>query len=130
MASLVAWGVSVVQTILRARPPRDDGEERNIRKLAGARHAPADWSERARIVALSWDGLGVPAIAEQLGCHPKKARRGLHRFSAEGIDGLGDRPRAGRKRRITEAQRSVLTPLARSAPPGRLARDAHADLTP
>jgi transposase len=121
--------VSVVPKILRARPPRDDGEERNIRKLAGARHAPADWSERARIVALSWDGLGVPAIAEQLGCHPKKARRWLHRFSAEGIDGLGDRPGAGRKRRITEAQRSVIIALARSAPPGRLARDADGELS-
>src|SRR5258707_5821235 len=128
-ASSVAWGVSVVPKILRARPPRDDGEERNIRKLAGARHAPADWSERARIVALSWDGLGVPAIAEQLGCHPKKARRWLHRFSAEGIDGLGDRPGAGRKRRITEAERSAIIALARSAPPGRLARDAAGELS-
>jgi transposase len=121
--------VSAVPKILRARPPRDDGEERNIRKLAGARHAPADWSERARIVALSWDGLGVPTIAEQLGCHPKKVRRWLHRFSAEGIDGLGDRPGAGRKRRITEAQRSAIIALARSEPPGRLARDAAGELS-
>jgi Homeodomain-like domain-containing protein len=84
--------VSAVPKILRARPPHDDGEDRKVRKLAGARHAPADRSERARIVALSWDGLGMPAIAEQLGCHPKKVRRWLHRFSAAGIDGLGDAP--------------------------------------
>jgi len=118
-----------VPKILRARLPRDDGEERKIRKLAGARHAPADWSERARIVALSWDGLGVPAIAGQLGCHPKKVRRWLHRFNAEGIDGLGDRPGAGRKRRITEAQRSAIIALARSAPPGRLDRDGAGELS-
>ena len=115
--------------ILRARPPRDDGEERKIRKLAGARHAPADWSERARIITLSWDGLGVPAIAEQLGCHPKKVRRWLHRFNAAGIDGLGDRPGAGRRRRITEAQRSAIIALARSEPPGRLARDGAGELS-
>ena len=115
--------------ILRARPPRDDGEERKIRKLAGARHAPADWTERARIITLSWDGLAVPAIAGQLGCHPKKVRRWLHRFSAEGIDGLGDRPGAGRKRRITEAQRSAIIALARSGPPGRLARDGAGELS-
>ena len=48
---------------VRARPPLDDSEARTIRRLAGARHAPADWSERARIIALSWDGLAVPAIA-------------------------------------------------------------------
>jgi transposase len=115
--------------ILKARPPHDDGEERKIRRLAGARHAPADWSERARIIALSWDGLGVPAIAGQLGCHPKKVRRWLHRFNAGGLDGLGDRPGAGRRRRITEAQRSAVIALARSAPPGRLARDGSGELS-
>ena len=115
--------------ILKARLPCDDGEERKIRKLAGARHAPADWSERARIITLSWDGLGVPAIAGQLGCHPKKVRRWLHRFNAAGTDGLGDRPGAGRRRRITEAQRSALIALARSAPPGRLARDGAGELS-
>jgi len=118
-----------VPKILRARPPHDDGEERKVRKLAGARHAPADWSERARIIALSWDGLGVPAIAGQLGCHPKKVRRWLHRFNAAGIDGLGDRPGAGRRRRITEAERSAVIALARSEPPGRLARDGAGELS-
>jgi transposase len=114
---------------VRARPPLDDGEARKVRRLAGARHAPADWGERARIVALSWDGLTVPAIAEQSGCHPKKVRRWLHRFNADGIDGLGDRPGAGRKRRITEAQRSAIIAMARSEPPGRLARDTDGELS-
>ena len=114
---------------LRARPPLDDGEDRKIRRLAGARHAPADWSERARIIALSWDGLAVPAIAGQLGCHPNKVRRWLHRFNAAGLGGLGDRPGAGRRRRITEAQRSAIIALARSVPPGRLARDADGELS-
>jgi len=118
-----------VPKILKARPPHDDGEERKVRKLAGARHAPADWSERARIVTLSWDGRGVPAIAGQLGCHPKKVRRWLHRFNAGGIDGLGDRPGAGRRRRITEAQRSAIIALARSEPPGRLVCDVTGELS-
>jgi transposase len=120
--------VGAVPKFVRARPPHDDGEERKVRKLAGARHVLADWSERARIVMLSWDGLGVPAIAGQLGCHPKKVRRWLHRFSAAGIDGLGDRPGAGHRRRITEAQRSAIIALPRSVPPGRLARDADGEL--
>jgi transposase len=114
---------------LRARAPHDDGEARKIRRLAGARHAPADWSERARIVALSWDGLAVPAIAARTGCHENTVRRWLHRFNAAGIDGLGDRPGAGRKRRITEAQRSAIIALARSMPPGRLAREAAGELS-
>jgi transposase len=114
---------------LRARPPLDDSEARKIRRLAGARHAPADWSGRARIVALSWDGLAVPAIAAQASWHENTVRRWLHRFNADGIDGLGDRPGAGRKRRITEAQRSAIIALARSAPPGRLARDGAGELS-
>jgi transposase len=114
---------------VRARPPLDDGEARKVRRLAGARHAPADWTERARIIALSWDGLGVAAIAGQVGCHENKVRRWLHRFNAAGIDGLGDRPGAGRRRRITEAERSVIIALARSAPPGQLARDAAGELS-
>jgi transposase len=117
-----------VPKFLRARPPHDDGEERKIRKLAGARHAPADWTERARIITLSWDGLGVAAIAARVGCHENKVRRWLHRFNAEGIDGLGDRPGVGRKRRITEAQRSAIIALARSEPPGRPARDGAGEL--
>ena len=114
---------------LRARMPHDDGEARKIRRLAGARHAPADWIERARIIALSWDGLDVAAIAARVGCHENKVRRWLHRFNAAGIDGLGNRPGCGRKRRITEAERSAIIALARSVPPGRLARDGAGELS-
>jgi transposase len=118
-----------VPKYLRARAPRDDGEAGKIRRLAGARHAPADWIERARIIALSWDGLTVPAIAAKIGCHENTVRRWLHRFNAAGIDELGNRPGAGRKRRITEAERSRIIALARSVPSGRLARDAAGELS-
>jgi len=117
-----------VPRYLRARVPLDDSEVRKIRRLAGARHAPADWIERARIIMLSWDGLDVAAIAAEVGCHENTVRRWLHRFNAAGIDGLGNRPGCGRKRRITEAERSRIIALARSAPPGQLARDAAGEL--
>jgi transposase len=118
-----------VPKYLRARAPHDDGEARKIRRLAGARHAPADWIERAQIIALSWDGLAVPAIAAQVGCHENTVRRWLHRFNAAGIDGLGNRPGSGRKRRITEAERSAIIAMARSVPPGRLVRDRAGELS-
>ena len=92
--------------LLFARPPLDAAEERRIRKLAGARHAPADGIRRAQIIALSWDGLRVPAIAGALGCSPKAVRSRLARCTAEGLDGLGDRSGAGHKPRIRQAQRS------------------------
>jgi transposase len=56
-------------------------------------------------------------------------RRWLHRFNAAGLDGLGNQPGAGRKRRITEAQRSAIIAMARSLPPGQLARDATGELS-
>src|ERR687885_1963658 len=114
--------------LLFARPPADAVEERRIRKLARARHAPADWIRRAQIIVLSWDGLRVPAIAKTLGCSPKAVRYRLARFTAEGLDGLGDRPGVGRKPRINQAQRSQLIALVASPPPGRLVRDDTGEL--
>jgi len=55
-------------------------------------------------------------------------RRWLHQFNAIGIDG-GNRPGCGRKQRITEAERSRITALARSLPRGQLARDVTGELS-
>lgn len=110
--------------ILHVRVSQDEQEERQVRKLAASRHGPADWILHARMVVLSWDGKRVEAIAEELQCSAQAVRRRLHRFDAEGIDGLGDRPRSGRPSRVTEAERSKLIALARQAPPGRLERQS------
>ena len=114
--------------LLFARPPLDAVEERKIRKLASARHAPADWIRRAQIIALSWDGLRVPAIAAALGCSSNAVRSRLARFAADGLDGLGDRAGAGRKPRISQDQRSQLIALVASPPPGRLVHDGAGEL--
>ena len=116
--------------LLRARPPLDADEERRVRKLAGSRHAPGDWIRRARMVARSWDGLRTSAVAAELGCQPQTVRERLTRVNAAGLDGLGDRPGAGRKPRLTEAERSTLVALARSTPPGRPIRWPDGTLTP
>src|SRR3954449_7464860 len=116
--------------LLFARPPADAVEERKVRKLAGARHAPADWIRRAQIIALSWDGLRVPAIAAALGCSQKAVRYRLARFAADGLDGLGDRAGAGRSPRIGQDQRSQLLALVAGPPPGRGVRDGAGELRP
>jgi transposase len=114
--------------LLRARPPLDAAEERRVRKLAGSRHAPGDWIRRARMIARSWDGLRTAAIAAGLGCHPQTVRERLLRFNAAGLDGLGDRPGAGRKPRLTEAERGVILGLVATEPPGRLVRRPDGEL--
>jgi transposase len=105
---------------LSARPPADPAEEHRLRKLAAARHAPASWIQRARIITGSWDGATVAELAERLGCHPKTVSKWLHRFNAGGVDALADLPRPGVPRRLTEHKRGRIIALARSKPPGKL----------
>lgn len=106
--------------ILPVRAAHDEREEKQVRKLAGSRHGPADWILQARMVGHSWDGEQVEALAKDLQCSPQTVRRRLHRFDAEGIEGLGDRPKPGRPRRLTVADDSKLIAWVRQAPPGRL----------
>jgi transposase len=115
---------------LYARPPTDPAEERTLRRLASARHAPASLVQRARIVTASWDGASVPELAERLGCHPKTGYQWRHRFNADGLDGLADLPRPGLRRRLTEHERGRIIQLARSEPPGRLQQGGEGLLAP
>ena len=102
------WLNAVMRAEMRSCP---DGTGRRSRRWSGVRVGAADAA-----------GLGVgdtAGRADVAGLVPVVA----------GIDGLGDRPGAGRRRRITEAERSRIIALARSEPPGRLARDADGELS-
>nr|WP_248297433.1 helix-turn-helix domain-containing protein [Streptomyces sp. S1D4-11] len=75
---------------------------------------------RARMIELSWSGMRVPAIAVELSCSQKTVRCWLHRFNRLGLAGLDDLGGQGRKRRITEEERSRIISLVNTVPPGRL----------
>jgi transposase len=81
------------------------------------------------MIVRSWDGQRTTVIAAALGCHPQTVRERLVRFNAEGLDGLGDRSGAGRKTRLTEAERSTVLAMVVLPPPGRLIRDGGGELT-
>src|SRR5215470_15059137 len=72
------------------------------------------------MVVRSWEGKRAETIAQEVGCSPQTVRRRLHRFDLEGIEGLGDRPKPGRPRRLTAQDDSRLIALVNQAPPGRL----------
>ena len=112
---------------VKARAAQDTQEERQVRKLAGSFHAPADWKFHAQMVLLSWAEQTPNEIAAELACHPQTVRIHLKRFNAEGGTGLGMRPGSGRKPRLTEQERSRILALAKQAPPGHL--EARADGT-
>jgi transposase len=109
---------------LQARQAQDEREERQVRRLAGSHHAPADWKFHAQMVVESWAGKTPQEIAPMLSCHPRTVRIHLTRFNAEGINGLGMREGAGRKPRLTEQERSRILALVKQPPPGKLERYA------
>jgi transposase len=55
-------------------------------------------------------------------------RERLQRYNTEGVDGLVDRQRPGRRRRISEAERSTIIALVGTPPPGRLMRQGDGEL--
>src|SRR5216683_1989606 len=109
---------------IQARTAQDEREERQVRKLAGSHHAPADWKLHAQMVVQSWAGKNPKEIAAGLDCHPQTVRLHLNRFNAQGIGGLGMREGVGRKPRLTEQERSRILALAKQPPPGKLERYA------
>ena len=111
-----------------ARAPADAAEAAQIRKLAQSHHAPHDCKQRAQMIALSWEGLRTGEIACHLRCHPQTVRERFERFQTEGIEGLTNRPGAGRKARLTERDRSQLIALVAQTPPGRPVRQADGQL--
>jgi transposase len=98
--------------LLRARPASDDAEEQLVRRMAAARTASFDTVLRSRIIVLSWDGLSTAAIAAELRCHPKTVRERISRFNDDGVASLTERPKVGRKPRLTGADRQRLITLA------------------
>jgi transposase len=109
---------------LQARQAQDEREERQVRRLTGSHHAPADGKVHAQMVVESWIGKTPQAIATTLSCHPRTVRIHLNRFNAEGINGLGMREGAGRKPRLTEQERSRILALVKQPPLGKLERYA------
>jgi transposase len=91
-------------------------ESQAIERLARARNEPASRVARAKMVAMSQQGLSVPAIAKQLGLGEKRVRDWVRRFNAQGLAGLEDKPRSGRPARYTLEQVGVVLEIALSKP--------------
>jgi transposase len=81
-----------------------ESEEAQIEKLAHSRTASARLVERANIIWLSSQGWWVPEIADHLRINAETVRHWVKRFNEAGLDGLKDRPRAGRPATYTVEQ--------------------------
>jgi len=56
--------------------------------------------QRARLILYAAEGLQDKEIAVRVDCHPEVVSKWRRRFCEQGIEGLKDRPRAGRPRRF------------------------------
>src|SRR3990172_7311345 len=61
-------------------------------------------AQRARIALLCGDGLSSTAVAAKLGLTVQTVGKWRERFRLRRLDGLGDEPRPGAPRKITDTQ--------------------------
>ena len=95
-------------------PPRD----REV--LASWMRSPsvrAGLAQRARIVLLAADGVGTNEIVGRVGVSKPTVIAWKHRYAAEGVGGLEDRPKPGRPRMVDEA---AVVAATLEPPPDRL----------
>jgi len=75
--------------------------------------------ERANIILLRIEGLGVEAVAERLNTTSRRVSMWSTRFAGSGLDGLADEPGRGRKASIAPAKVARVITEATRPPLGR-----------
>lgn len=91
-----------------------------LESVVRASTSAAGLSRRARAVLFMADGLAGTEIAQRTGYTPVQISRLRARYAAEGVLGLGERPRSGRPAELTDAKRARILALTLKAPPAGL----------
>jgi len=87
----------------RYRIELNDEDRLELERRAGALTLPFRVVQRARLILYAADGMIDKEIAVRCGCHPQVVSKWRRRFCEQGIEGLKDKPRAGRPRRFPPA---------------------------
>src|SRR6516225_4893258 len=72
-------------------------EKEQLQQLIRAQSTPQGLAQRARVVQLAAQGLGVRAIGERVGMHFNQVAKWRRRYIQGGLGALQDSPRSGRK---------------------------------
>ena len=86
-----------------------------LRSMA-AQTQDAKAARRMLAIALVLEGWSREAAAEACAMERQTLRDWVHRYNADGLTGLADRPRPGRQPRLTEAQRCEVAEWVESGP--------------
>ena len=76
-------------------------EESQLQQLIRAQSTPQGLAQRARVVQLAAQGMGVRAIGGRVGMHYNQVAKWRRRYVRGGIGALQDEPRPGRKGNIS-----------------------------
>ena len=94
---------------------REDYDAPGLRQLA---KRSQDNRQTRRLLALAavYDGMSREAAASIGGMDRQTLRDWVHRFNAQGPDGLTDRPHTGMPRRLNDAQMRELAEIVETGP--------------
>ena len=83
-----------------------------LEKRAGAHTATVREARRARIILLCAEGVPLRQIGQRVGMDQHQVGEWRRRFLADRVDGLADRPRSGRPRRLGHDERMTMAAIA------------------
>jgi transposase len=96
-------------------PIRDDVPAAELRRLA-RREKDRAAAARLQAIAGALEGLSRAEAARLAGMERQALRDAVLRYNAEGVAGLHDRPRPGRRPRLDEEQRAALRQVVLDGP--------------
>jgi transposase len=96
-------------------PIRDDMPAAELRRLA-RREKDRAAAARLQAIAGALEGLSRAEAARLAGMERQALRDAVLRYNAEGLAGLHDRPRSGRRPRLDEEQRAALRQVVLDGP--------------
>jgi transposase len=79
-------------------------------------HEEARFVRRLDLLLLLSSGQSISNVSRVFGVSPVTVQRCVYRFNAEGIDGLRDRPKKGRPKRLTDLDKDRLKRELSSSP--------------
>ena len=102
-------------TAMPALEIRDDISSAELRRRARREN---DGRVSARLIAIAnaLDGMDRASAARLAGMDRQTLRDWVHRYNAEGITGLCDRPKPGRAPKLTEGQMASLKAIVLAGP--------------
>ena len=86
-----------------------------LEQRARSQTLPVRTVKRAQMVLLCAEGVPLRQIAERVSISEHQVTMWRRRFLADGLDGLADRPRPGRPRRLGHDERMKMAAIATSA---------------